>query len=391
MKSLLPLLAVTLACGDSVQPPPPPPPPATPALRLVTGALASPVHLTAAPGDTARLFVVEQGGRIRVIRHDTLLGTPFLNLVGKIRTSGSEEGLLGLAFHPGYATNRRFYVYFTNPNGDIRIVRYNVSTGNINIADSLSADTVLAVAHPVRDNHNGGQLAFGPDGKLYAGLGDGGSGGDPDTNAQNKHRLLGKLLRLDVDGASGYTIPADNPFATDTSARPEIWAYGLRNPWRFSFDRQTGDLYIADVGQNAWEEVDVAAASAGRGAGVNYGWNVMEGRHCYPPPGTSCNQTGLTLPVVEYGHTAGACSVTGGFVYRGTTVTSLSGQYLYADYCSGFVRSFVYSGGQATQTHDWTTELGSVGSISSFGEDARGEVYVVAHGGSLYRIIEPVP
>jgi glucose/arabinose dehydrogenase len=343
------------------------------------------VYVTAPPGDTLRLFVVEQGGRVRVLRRDTLLATPFLDLSGKI-SSGGERGLLSLAFHPRYATNGRFYVYFTDVNGDIRIVRYGVSA-DANVADPLSADTVLAVPHPVESNHNGGQLQFGPDGKLYAGLGDGGGGGDTAGNAQNKHRLLGKLLRLDVDGPSGYAIPSDNPFATDTSARGEIWAYGLRNPWRFSFDRQTGDLYIADVGQNTWEEVDVAATAAGRGVGANYGWNVMEGAHCFNAP--TCNQTGLMLPVVEYSHTDG-CSITGGYVYRGARIPALVGRYLFSDFCSYFVRSFVYAGGQATERIDLTGKLDPHAAVSSFGQDARGELYIVTLGGALYRIV-PTP
>jgi hypothetical protein len=340
------------------------------------------VFVTAPPGDTLRLFVVEQGGRVRVIRRDSLLATPFLDVRGKI-SSGGEEGLLSLAFHPQYATNGRFYIYFTNEAGDIRIVRYAVSA-DPNVADSLSGDTVLAVAHPGQSNHNGGLLAFGPDGKLYAGLGDGGGGGDLDTNAQNTSRLLGKLLRLDVDGTTGYAIPPDNPFVTDPNARGEIWAIGLRNPWRFSFDRQTGDLYIADVGQGLWEEVDVAAAPAA-GRGVNYGWDVMEGRHCYP--GGTCNQSGLTLPVLEYSHGDG-CSITGGYVYRGTRVPALAGHYLYSDYCTGFIRSFRYMGGQAIDLRDWTAQLDPGGNVSSFGEDGRGELYVVVHGGDLYRVVE---
>ena len=359
----------------------------TPGLQPITTALSSPVFLTAPPGDMARLFVVEQGGRVRVFR-DTLLTTPFLDLSGHI-AAGGEQGLLSLAFHPQYATNRRFYVYFTNPAGDIRIVRYLVSTADPNAADSLSGDTVLAVVHQPNANHNGGQLQFGPppDGKLYVGLGDGGGGGDPDTNGQNRHRLLGKLLRLNVDGASGYTIPTDNPFYNDTSGAPEVWAYGLRNPWRFSFDRLTGDLYIADVGQNAYEEVDVAAAASGRGKGLNFGWNVMEGTHCYP--GGSCNQAGLTLPVLDYPHgTGGGCSVTGGYVYRGTAIPALVGHYLYADYCTHFVRSFRFSGGQAIDRRDRTAQLDPGRNISSFGEDARGDLYILTLAGGLYRIVE---
>jgi glucose/arabinose dehydrogenase len=277
------------------------------------------------------------------------------------------------------------YVYFTNVNGDIRIVRYNVSSSDPNVADEATADTVIGVAHPGQSNHNGGQLAFGPDGKLYAGTGDGGGGGDIPNNAQNKHVLLGKLLRLDVNGTSGYVIPADNPFATDTSGAPEIWAYGLRNPWRFSFDRLSGDLYIGDVGQNAWEEVDVATATSGRGKGLNFGWRVMEGLHCYNPA-TGCSAAGLTLPVLEYGHGAG-CSVTGGYVYTGSRVSALSGLYLYSDYCTGFVKSFRLLGGTASEETDWTNRLSPGGSVSSFGEDARADVYIMTLGGSLYRIV----
>ena len=379
MKRMTVLLGL-LACTSFLDLPPSPP--GTPALQLVASQLSAPVFATSPPGDTLRLFVVQQGGLVRVLRRDTLLTTPFLDLRGKI-DAGGEEGLLGLAFHPQYAANGRFYVYFTDTNSNIRIVRYLVSADS-NVADSLSADTVLAVAHPGQTNHNGGQLTFGPDGMLYAGLGDGGGGGDPNGNGQDRHALLGKLLRLDVNGASGYTIPGNNPFVGDTSAAPEIWALGLRNPWRFSFDRQGGNLYIGDVGQGAWEEVDVQpAASAG---GVNYGWNVMEGRHCYPPGTNTCTQTGLTLPVVEYDHPTG-CSITGGYVYRGTRVPLLSGQYLYSDYCTHFVRSFVYSGGVAAQPRDWSDYLDPGSNVSSFAQDQRGELYILTLGGSLYRIV----
>ena len=381
MRSIPLVFLILLACGITG---PPPPLTGTPALQLVTSALTSPVFVTSPPGDTLRLFVVEQGGRVRVLRRDTLLTTAFLDVRGKI-TAGGERGLLSLAFHPQYASNRRFYVYFTDLNGDIRVVRYLVSSTDANVADSLSADTILAVAHPGQSNHNGGQLQFGPDGRLYAGLGDGGSAGDPDTNAQNRHRLLGKLLRLNVDGATGYTIPAGNPFATDTSAAPEIWALGLRNPWRFSFDRTRGDLYIADVGQGVAEEVDVQpAASAG---GENYGWDVMEGTRCFPPSTSTCNQAGLTLPLLEYDHPAG-CSITGGYVYRGARVAALAGHYLYSDYCMHFVRSFQYSGSQAVNRRDWTAQLDPGGNVSSFGQDGRGELYIMTLGGSLYRIVQ---
>src|SRR5437773_86849 len=388
MRRLLPLLFVTTACHSFLDQaaPPPPPPAGSPTLQLVDS-FASPVYLTAPPGDTARLFVVEQGGRIKVVHHDTTRARPFLDLAGKI-SSGGERGLLSMAFHPLYATNGRFYVYFTNPSGNIRIVRYNVSS-DPDSADPATADTVLQVAHSQYANHNGGQLQFGPDGMLYAGLGDGGSGGDPNHNGQNRHALLGKLLRLDVDGASGYAIPPDNPFASDTSGAPEVWAWGLRNPWRFSFDTNNGDLYIGDMGQDTWEEVDVAAALTGGGRGTNFGWNNMEGFHCYPPdPNDACNRTGFASPVVEYTHANGACSITGGYVYRGSKVSLLKGYYLLADYCAGFERAFKFLGGSNISAPlNLTTAISPGSEVSSFGQDARGELYMMTLGGPVYRIV----
>ena len=388
MRRLLPLLFVTTACHSFLDQaaPPGPPPAGSPTLQLVDS-FASPVYLTAPPGDTSRLFVVEQGGRIKVVRHDTTLARPFLDLRAKV-LSGGERGLLSMAFHPQYATNGRFYVYYTNLSGNIRIVRYNVSS-DPDSADPATADTVLQVAHPQYANHNGGQLQFGPDGMLYAGLGDGGSAGDPNHNGQNRHALLGKLLRLNVDGASGYAIPTDNPFATDTSGAPEIWAWGLRNPWRFSFDKSTGDLYIADVGQDTWEEVDVGEAIAGGGRGANYGWNIMEGFHCYPPdPNDACNRGGFSAPVASYAHADGACSITGGYVYRGSKVSLLQGYYLFADYCAGSVRAFKYLGGSNISAPlNLTTAISPGYEISSFGQDARGDVYIMTLGGPVFRII----
>jgi len=380
------LITICIACTTKPITSPPPPPPGTPALRPL-GTFVSPVFVTSPPADSLRLLVVEQAGRIRILRNDTLLGSVFLDIRGRIN-AGGEEGLLSLAFHPQYGTNGRFYVYFTSASGDIRIVRYNVST-DPNVANEASADTVLAVPHPVNGNHNGGQLQFGPDGKLYVATGDGGGGGDVPNNAQNKHVLLGKLLRLDVDGASGYAIPPDNPFATDTAYEPEIWALGLRNPWRFSFDRLSGNLYIADVGQGAWEEVNVSAASGppDAGRGVNYGWRIMEGMHCFNPS-TGCNQTGLVQPLVEYANGGGSCAITGGYVYRGVRVSALFGHYLYADFCAGFVRSFRYQGGAAIDATDWTVQLSPGANISSFGQDARGDVYIMSLNGGVYRIIE---
>jgi len=366
------LLGLLVACSDPVDNGPPPG-----GLELV-GNFSNPVYLTAPPGDSARIFIVEQEGRILVRHNDTTLARPFLDIRGRI-TFGGEQGLLSLAFDPQFATTRRFYVYFVR-SGDLRIVRYSAAASDPDSADEASADTVLKVAHPGQDNHNGGQLQFGPDGKLWIGTGDGGGGGDPDGNGQDKHALLGKLLRLDVSGASGYTIPADNPFASDTSARPEIWAYGLRNPWRFSFDRQTGDLYIADVGQGAWEEVNVAPAPQ-RGQGANYGWNTMEGTHCYPSG--PCTNPGQ-LPFVEYPHSGGACSISGGYVYRGSAIPSLAGHYLYADFCNGNVWSFAYPNAGVV---DRSAELRPGDGVSAFGEDARGELYILQLGGSVYKIV----
>jgi hypothetical protein len=353
-----------------------------PMLHLVAGSLDNPLFVTAVPGDTNRLFVVLQGGQIRVVRHDTLLATPFLDVSGRISCCG-EQGLLGLAFHPQYAANGYFFVDYTNTAGDTRVVRYHVSA-DPDVADSTSATLVLGQAQPF-SNHNGGMLAFGNDGYLYIGLGDGGSGGDPQGNGQNLNTFLGKILRIDVNGAAPYAVPATNPFVGQAGALPEIWAWGLRNPWRFSFDRSTHELYIGDVGQNAHEEVDVEPPATG---GRNYGWNRMEGLSCYQ---SGCSSTGLTLPVLDYPHTEG-CSITGGYVYRGTRVTALSGLYLYADYCNGWVKSFRYANGQVTEQQEWP-DLEPGGSISSFGEDAQGELYVVVYGssGAVYRIVPLTP
>lgn len=353
-----------------------------PALELVVSGLSEALLVLSPPGDSNRLFVVQQDGVVRVIRNDTLLATPFISLAGLV-AGGNEQGLLGMAFHPQYATNGRFYLNYTNTLGDTRIVRYTVS-GDPNVANPVSTDTVLAVDQPFA-NHNGGHIVFGPDGYLYIGLGDGGGAGDPRGNGQAMNTLLGKLLRVDVSGASGYTVPASNPFVGRTDTLPEIWARGLRNPWRFTFDRQTGDLYLADVGQNQREEVNVQPAGS---SGQNYGWNVMEGLRCFAPS-SGCDQTGLTLPVLDYNHTAG-CSVTGGYVYRGTRVPMLAGHYLYADYCAGFVRGFTWLSGFATDQRDWPA-LAPGGLVPSFGEDVRGELYVISRGpAAIYRIVPSI-
>jgi glucose/arabinose dehydrogenase len=387
MTRLLPLLFLATACNSFLDTPTPPPPPTgSPVLALVDS-FAFPLYVTSPPADSQRLFVVQQGGRVMVRHNDSGITRTFLDLQGQI-SSGGERGLLSLAFHPDYATNGRFYVYFTNPAGDLRIVRYTVSATDPDSADEATADTVLEVPHPGQSNHNGGQLQFGPDGMLYIGTGDGGGDGDPNGNGQNPHALLAKLLRVDVNGASGYAIPADNPFADGVSGAPEVWAGGLRNPWRFSFDRSTGDLYIGDVGQNNWEEVDVASATSGRGRGLNYGWNRMEGTHCYPSdPSDACPKTGLVQPVTEYIHANGACAITGGYVYRGAAVPALRGYYLYADYCAGFVRAFKYTGSGIGSPLDLTQAISPGSLISSFGQDAKGDVYIMTLNGRVYRIV----
>jgi glucose/arabinose dehydrogenase len=363
--------------------PPLPPSPSGYQALFVQGGFSGPVLVAAPPGDTTRLFVVEKTGTIRIMtRAGVLRPRPFLDVSSRVST-GSEQGLLGLAFHPSYATNGRFYVDYTDRSGDTRLVEFLVSSN----PDSASATEkeILFVDQPYA-NHNGGHLAFGPDGKLYFGLGDGGSGGDPGGNGQNLGALLGKILRLDVDAGNPYAVPSDNPFVGRAGARGEIWSYGLRNPWRFSFDADNGDMLVADVGQDAWEEVDFEPAGQG---GRNYGWNRMEGTHCFPP-GSSCNPSGLTMPVTEYDHRAG-CSITGGYVYRGVDLPELRGTYFYGDYCTGIVRSLRIMDSHASQEFDWTSALrtragGAMDGLSSFGVDGLGELYLVLLGGEVYRL-----
>jgi len=352
-------------------------------LKTVAAGLDFPLYLATAPGDNSRLFIVEKGGLIRIIRNGTLLGTPFLDIRNLVST-GSEQGLLGLAFDLNYAANGRFYVSYTDTAGDSRIVRYLVS-GNPDVAQAAPDRIFLTINQPFA-NHNGGNTVFGPDGYLYIGMGDGGSGNDPQGNGQDLTDLLGSLLRIDVSPQGDYTVPDDNPFISQPAARPELWDVGLRNPWRFSFDRETGDLYIADVGQNAREEINVAPAAQGRGKGLNYGWNIMEGTLCTPGVNPDCSKTGLTLPVLDYDHSSGNCSVTGGYVYRGSAIPEIRGTYFYADYCAGWVKSFVYRNGAATVPKDWES-LRPGGNITSFGEDGQGELYILTSQGGVYRII----
>ena len=352
---------------------------------LVPGGLQRPVVI-ADPGDgSGRLFIAQQTGEILILDGTTLLPTPFLDVSSLVECCG-ERGLLGLAFHPDYAGNGEFFIDYTRlSDGATVVARYTVSAGDPDAANPDSADVLLTVAQP-RTNHNGGHLSFGPDGYLYIALGDGGGAGDPDGNGQDLTTLLGSLLRIDVDGTDpglAYAIPADNPFVGDPTGRDEIWAYGLRNPWRFSFDRLTGDLFIGDVGQAEVEEIDLQpATSAG---GENYGWNLMEGSTCYGG-GTDCNDGTLVLPILEYSHDVGR-SVTGGFRYRGTDFPQLEGVYLYADYSYGTIWGTVprCDGAWESQVIAEAPFL-----LSTFGEDADGELYLAGYSftdGSIHRVV----
>jgi glucose/arabinose dehydrogenase len=344
---------------------------------LVTRDLESPVFLTHAGDGSARLFVLEQPGRIRVLERDLLLPRPFLDISERV-LSGGEQGLLGLAFHPDFRRNGRFYVNYTRrPDGATVLAEYRRGASP---DQALREERILMVVLQPYPNHNGGMVAFGPDGYLYVGLGDGGSAGDPGNRAQNPDELLGKILRIDVDRGDPYGVPVDNPYGRE-GGRPEIYALGLRNPWRFSFDSKTGELWAADVGQNKWEEIDLVTK------GGNYGWRLMEGAHCFHPT-FFCQTSGLQLPLFEYSHEKGRCSVIGGYVYRGRTVDSLAGHYLYGDYCSGEI--FVLTSVQEGETsRDPRVVLKTSLRISSFGEDEAREMYVLDHGGGLYRLTRP--
>ncbi len=347
------------------------------ALSEVVSGVPDPVHLTAPPGDD-RLFVVEQSGRIWVVRDGELLEAPFLDLQEFV-SSGGERGLLSMAFHPEYEVNGRFYVNYTDDAGDTRVVGFLASSDS-DRADAESAETLLHVEQPF-PNHNGGHIAFGPDGKLYVAMGDGGGSGDPLGSGQDPGTLLGALLRIDVDGGQPYGIPPDNPFVDEPSARDEIWAIGLRNPWRISFDEPSGTLYIADVGQHRWEEVNAESADA---PGLNYGWNVMEGEECFDSQ--ECNPSDLTLPVMTYRTGPEGCAVVGGDVYRGEDIPEVEGHYFYSDWCGGWLRSFRIEGGAVVDEREWN--VGHVGRILSMGQDARGELYMLSsEGGTVYRIV----
>jgi glucose/arabinose dehydrogenase len=350
-------------------------------VELVGQGFARPVDLQPVPGDNTRLFVCEQHtGRIEIIENGVILGTPFLDLTV---STGNEQGLLGMDFHPDYQNNGRFFVSYTNTGGNTRIEEYSVSA-NPNVANAAPTQTIFAINQPF-SNHNGGQIQFGPDGYLYAGLGDGGSGNDPGNRAQNLTINLGKILRFDVDAAAPF-IPASNPFV-GVAGNDEIWTYGWRNPWRFSFDMLTGDMWVGDVGQNAREEISFQ--SAAHTGGDNYGWRCMEGFNCTGLSGCTCNGANLVLPVHDFGHNAGNCSVTGGFMYRGSAMPALQGTYFFADYCSSSIWSFRYDGLNMTDFQNRTAALsGQVTLITSFGQDNDGELYILEQGGQIWKIVQ---
>ncbi len=347
---------------------------------VITG-LSSPVDITHAGDGSGRLFIVLQGGRIVIFDGVQILSPPFLDITSLV-SSGGERGLLGAAFHPNYVGNGFFYVSYTDTAGASVIARYSVSL-DPNRADPTSGVIILTIPQPF-SNHNGGQLHFGPDGYLYIGVGDGGSGGDPQNNGQDLGTLLGKILRIDVDSGLPFTVPPDNPFVGIVGARDEIWSFGLRNPWRFSFDRLTGDMFIGDVGQNSWEEVNFQPSTST--GGENYGWRLMEGNSCFNPA-TNCNNGTLTLPILVYDHGVG-CSVTGGYRYRGSKNPNLNGLYLYGDFCTGLIW-----GAQEDGLGGWNTTvlLDTNFSISTFGEDESGEIYFAhlsATNGAIYQVVQ---
>ncbi len=378
MKALLAIIASLTSAAAYAEPP-------QLALKSVASGLSRPDGIVSA-GDS-QLFIVQQTGQIVIYDGTRVLSTPFLDIRSLV-TAGisgeSERGLLGLAFHPRYSENGFFFVYYTNTIGDITLARYSVSSANPDRANPSSATGVLTISHSQFPNHNGGQMEFGPDGYLYLGPGDGGSEGDPFNHAQDRSQLLGKILRIDVDTLP-YRIPPSNPFVNTPNARGEIWAYGLRNPWRFTFDRISQDLWIADVGQDRYEEVDFQPATSI--GGENYGWRRMEGLHCFNPS-VNCQDPSFTMPILEYSHDNGNCSITGGYRYRGARYPRMSGIYFYGDYCTGTIWG-------ATQQGDgtWSSQklLSTRLAISSFGEDANGELYVADLNGAVYQLVDSSP
>ncbi len=381
-----PAMLTTATEVPTVVPTPEPSATSTPAavsqigLKEIAAGFAQPTFLTHAGDD--RIFVVERQGQIQILDGDQPPALPFLDLRDRVGSSSSEQGLLSLAFHPNYTQNGLFYVNYTNLGGNTIVSSFHVSPDDPDHAKADSEEILLQINQPFA-NHNGGQILFGPDGYLYIGMGDGGSQGDPQNNGQDGRTLLGALLRLDVDGGTPYAIPTDNPFDANSGQAEEIWATGLRNPWRFSFDRETGDLFLADVGQNEWEEVNFQPAiSTG---GVNYGWNILEGNQCYRA--STCEQQDLELPVAEYSHTDGNCSITGGYVYRGQSYPELRGNYFFTDYCSGTIWGlYRQPSGDWQQLPVLQTGL----FISSFGEDLGGELYALdMASGTIYQLTPP--
>jgi glucose/arabinose dehydrogenase len=361
-------------------------PTATTIKLTVVAKVAQPLLATSPLDGTNRLFIVEKTGQIRIVKGGTLLATPFLDISGSV-SKGGEQGLLGLAFHPGYKTNRKFYVDYTDTSGNTVVREYRASASDPNRVAAGSGRTIIRIAQPYA-NHNGGMIAFGRDGYLYIGTGDGGSAGDPGNRAQSVNTLLGKMLRINVNGSTStrnYLVPSSNPYV-GKPGRNEIWQRGLRNPWRFSFDRANGNLWIGDVGQNNYEELDRAVrTTSGPGRGINWGWHVMEGFHCYKPA-TGCSTSGKTKPLFEYSHaTNGRCSITGGYVYRGTAIPALAGWYVFGDYCSGEVWA-VSSTAASKPTPVRLLGSGSGRLIAGFGQDDAGELYLCDLNGTVYRI-----
>lgn len=344
------------------------------AARTIAADLERPLFVTPIPDDN-RLLVAQQGGTIVAVDPDTGLVDPFLDISDRVGAFGIEQGLLGIALHPEFADNGRLFAYYTDLEEDSRLVEFSADRLG---ADASSERLILGVEQPA-DRHNAGMIEFGPDGHLFVALGDGGDGG---ASAQDTSSVLASILRLDVDSAQPYAIPPDNPFVSGGGA-PEVWAYGLRNPWRFAIDATDGLLYIGDVGQETWEEINVVPFDM---AGANLGWRIMEGSECFAT--SACDDAGLVMPAVEYGHEEG-CSVTGGYVYRGSAIPELEGHYFYADWCRGWVRSFRYSAGSATDARDWSEDFGELGQITSFGVDGAGELYITTWGGELFRL-DPV-
>ena len=373
------------------------------ASRLITAGLDRPVYLTAPAGTEDELYVLEQKGKVRLIKSERLLKTPFLDITDRVHNPlfpGDERGLLGMAFHPLFYETGYFYLNYVSVDQHTIVSRFCVKP----LSSLRQSEVVLFNIVQPYSNHNGGQIEFGPDGYLYVGVGDGGSAGDPEKNGQNKNSLLGTILRIDVDSGSPYGIPKNNPFYKTKNTKGEIWLYGLRNPWRFSFDAEAGEIYIGDVGQNSWEEIHVVSLMDG---GLNLGWNIMEGSHCFFPE-HGCDTAGLVLPVFEYPNDANymktlagfsqtrwgvqGCSITGGYVYRGKLIPEFKGHYLFADYCTGKFWSFVYRNPETTLFTDRTEELRKETGkkqfyVSSFGKGGLGEIYFLDYEGSVYKII----